>query len=131
MEGDKLSGQGCSSFIFDQKEGNLMSLNKSVILAAAATLAVSTGSFAGGGAGGAGGAGGFRYFAAAGCTPGAPALPLNGPAALPVSVACYPIAVGAGGAAQNTGAVSSFSTIPSCITSYIITTTSTTSGGNG
>ena len=65
-------------------------------------------------AGGAGGAGGFRYFAAAGCTPGAPALPLNGPAGLAASVACYTVTVGAGGALQNAGLTSSFS---SCIAS--------------
>ena len=42
--------------------------------------------------GGGGGAGGFRTYSALACS-----SPLNGPAALPVSVQAYPITVGAGG----------------------------------
>jgi len=75
---------------------------------------------AGGGAGsrtgGGGGAGGFRLSQSTYCS----ASPLATPTALPVSAQGYPIAVGAGGAAQNTdgilnnpGAVSTFSTITS------------------
>jgi len=60
--------------------------------------------------GGGGGAGGFRSFTAL-----SPASPLNGPAALPVSVQGYPVTVGAGGAggssSRNCGSNSSFSTI--------------------
>ena len=72
--------------------------------------------------GGAGGGGGWRSFTA---LPGA--SPLNGPAALPVSVQGYPITVGAGGAGDpgnssggSRGANSIFSTI-----------TSTGGGGGG
>jgi len=76
----------------------------------------------GGGAGGTGegqssgggGGGGFRSYTALAC-----ASPLNGPAALPVSVQSYAIVVGAGGASEShlgpikPGSLSSFSTITS------------------
>ncbi len=65
--------------------------------------------------GGGGGAGGWRSFTAL-----SPASPLNGPAALPVSVQGYPITVGAGGAGapgQPTPGASGSNSIFSSITS--------------
>ena len=74
-----------------------------------------------GSAGGGGGAGGFRFYASPDVSTPYPASPLNGPAALPVSVTSYPITVGSGGAgggvslSQNgfSGSSSIFSTITS------------------
>jgi hypothetical protein len=71
---------------------------------------------------GGGGAGGFRVFANTTQNPGficSPANPLNGPAAIPVTVTSFPITVGGGGAAGSgctngtNGANSIFSTITS------------------
>jgi hypothetical protein len=75
-------------------------------------LVVAGGASGGHDQGGGGGAGGFRSFTAL-----SPASPLNGPAALPVSVQGYSIAVGGGGAggssSKQPGSNSSFSTIVS------------------
>ncbi len=75
-------------------------------------LVVAGGGGGGNDQGGGGGAGGFRSFTAL-----SPASPLNGPAALPVSVQGYPVTVGAGGAgacqSDNPGSNSIFSTITS------------------
>jgi hypothetical protein len=59
--------------------------------------------------GGGGGGGGFRSRA---CTTPT-ASPLNGPAALPVSIQGYPITVGGGGSGSANGSNSIFSTITS------------------
>jgi len=85
---------------------------------------VVAGAGGGGGNGGGGGAGGVRFFVAPGCAPGAPALPRNGPAALPVSAQAYPITVG-GGANGNPGVGSKGSN------SIFSTITSNGGGGGG
>jgi hypothetical protein len=58
---------------------------------------VVAGGGSGGKNGGGGGAGGTRFFANPACAPGAPALPLNGPAGIPVTATSFPIDVGGGG----------------------------------
>ena len=86
-------------------------------------LVVAAGGGGGRSQGGGGGGGGFRTY-----TTLSPASPLNGPAALPLSVTSYPITVGAGGtrgtnppaAKGGSGGNSIFSTI-----------TSTGGGGGG
>jgi len=78
----------------------------------------------GAGNGGGGGAGGTRFYVAPGCAPGAPALPRNGPAALPVTEQAYPITVGSG-ANGNPGVGSKGSN------SIFSTITSTGGGGGG
>ena len=89
---------------------------------------VVAGGASGGLNGGGGGAGGTRFFATPACAPGAPALPLNGPAGITVTATTFPIAVGGGGAVQpgcsvgGKGSVSTFSTI---------TSTGGGGGGNG
>jgi len=89
---------------------------------------VVAGGGSGGKNGGGGGAGGTRFFATPACAPGAPALPLNGPAGITVTATTFPIAVGGGGAVQpgssvgGKGSVSTFSTI---------TSTGGGGGGNG
>jgi hypothetical protein len=79
-------------------------------------LVVAAGGGGGRSQGGGGGGGGFRTYTAL-----SPASPLNGPAALPLSITSYPITVGAGGtrgtnppaAKGGSGGVSTFSTITS------------------
>ena len=86
---------------------------------------------AGGGAGGTraaggGGAGGFRFYGDCIAAP-YPASPLNGPAALPVSVQSYPITVGSGG----TGTPPSCNEMPGGDGSNSVFSTITSTGGGG
>ena len=86
---------------------------------------------AGGGAGGTraaggGGAGGFRFYGECIAAP-YPASPLNGPAALPVSVQSYPITVGAGG----TGVPPSCNEMPGNDGSNSVFSTISSAGGGG
>ena len=83
-------------------------------------LVVAGGGGSGGPAGdtnGGGGGGGFRFYASPSCNPqSGPGAPLNGPAAIPVTVQGYPITVGSGGSGGSSGCKgsdSSFSTITS------------------
>ena len=88
----------------------------------------------GGGTGGfrataGGGAGGFRVFANTTDNPAfasSPANPLNGPAAIPISVQGYPITVGAGGAV-----VPSPTTVGNSGSNSIFSTITSTGGGGG
>jgi hypothetical protein len=90
----------------------------------------------GGGAGGngnncgrgGGGAGGFRFYASPNIATPYPASPLNGPAALPVSVTGYPITVGAGGSGGGPGNPSPGTTSGN---NSIFSTITSTGGGKG
>jgi len=78
--------------------------------------------------GGGGGGGGFRLSNSVGCLPAPSMSPLSNPTGLPVSVAAYPITIGAGGAG---GTCSTYQGLQGNNSIFAGSSTITSAGGGG